>query len=123
MSISNDGAARLAEATVKLWDVQGNQAQGKFFRFTPQDFTTWKTDHEIIRTIGEDIEQDAAGLLAFTTAWEEKIPGSHRCTIKIQAAVVDAAQIRNYPDGIRTNWYRHIKNMEPPPLSPDMEKH
>ena len=60
MSISNDGAARLAEATVKLWDIQGNQTQGKFFRFTPQDFTTWKTDHEIRRTLGEDIEQNAS---------------------------------------------------------------
>jgi hypothetical protein len=115
MAITNDGAARLAEATVKLWDFQGNLHQGKFFRFTPQDFNTWKTDHDIGRTLGEDIEQTATGLLTFTTAWEESLPGSNRCIIKIQDAVVDAAQTRNYTDGMRTRWYQYIKRMDPPP--------
>ena len=123
MAISNDGAARLAEATVKLWDFQENQNQGKFFRFTAQDFTTWKTDHEIRRTIGVDIEQNATGLLTFTTEWEEKLPTSNRCIIKIQEAVVDAARTRNYPEGIRTSWYRYIKMMDPPAQAARMDRY
>ena len=121
MAISNEGAARLAEATVKLWDLQDNRNLGKFFRFTAQEFTTWKTDHEIRRTIGEEIEQNATGLLTFTTAWEERLPTSNRCIIKIQEAVVDAARTRGYPEGIRTGWYRHIKMMDPPAQAADQE--
>ena len=115
MAINNDGAARLAEATVKLWDFQGNVHQGKFFRFTPQDFNTWKTDHDIGRTLGTDIEQSATGLLTYTTAWEQSLPTSNRCIIKIQDAVVDADRTRNYPEGMRTRWYQYIKRMDPPP--------
>ena len=55
--ITNDGAARLNEATVKLWDFQENVHQGLFFRMTPQTFSTWKTSHEIGRALGTDIEQ------------------------------------------------------------------
>ena len=72
-TISIDAAARLAEATVKLWDFQGNGHQGLFFRLTPQAFATWKTSHEIGRTLGMDIDQSAAGLLIYTTAWEENL--------------------------------------------------
>ena len=97
-TISIDGAAKLAEATVKLWDFQGNGHQGLFFRLTPQAFATWKTDHGIGRTLGTDIEQSAAGLLIYTTAWEEKLPQSNRCILKIQDAVKDAAKTRNYHD-------------------------
>ena len=68
--ISIEAAARLEEATVKLWDYQGNTHQGLFFRLTPQDFTTWKTEYGIERTLGTDIEQSAAGLLIYTRAWE-----------------------------------------------------
>ena len=101
-TISLDGAAKLAEATVKLWDFQENGHQGLFFRMTPQTFATWKTSHEIGRTLGTDIDQSAAGLLIYTTAWEENLPTSNRCIIKIQNAVIDAAKTRNYPDGMRT---------------------
>ena len=119
--INNDGAARLAEATVKLWDFQENRNQGKFFRFTPQDFNLWKDDHEIGRTLGEDIEQNASGLITLTTAWEERLPGSNRCIIKIQDAVVDAAQTRDYTVGMKARWYRYIKRIDLPPLAVDQE--
>ena len=120
-TISIDAAARLAEATVKLWDFQGNGHQGLFFRLTPQAFATWKTDHGIGRTLGTDIEQSAAGLLIYTTAWEEKLPQSNRCTLKIQDAVIDAAKARNYQDGMRKKWYNYVKVVDPPVQGADQE--
>ena len=119
--ISIEAAARLAEATVKLWDYQGNTHQGLFFRLTPQDFTTWKTEYGIERTLGTDIEQSAAGLLIYTRAWEERIPASNRYTLKIQDAVIDAGRTRNYPDGMRKKWYNYVKRVDPPELGADQE--
>ena len=113
-TISIDTAARLAEATVKLWEYQGNSHQGLFFRLTPQTFATWKTEYGIARTLESDIEQSATGLLTYTRAWEEKLPPSNRCTLKIQEAAIDAGKTRNYPDGIRKKWYNFIKRREPP---------
>ena len=118
-TISIEAAARLAEATIKLWDFQGNAHQGLFFRLTPLDFATWKTDYGISRTLENDIEQDATGLLAYTRVWEEKLPRSNRCTLKIQEAVLDAGNTRNYPAGIRKKWYNHIKARDPPILGSD----
>ena len=120
-TISIYAAARLAEATVKLWDFQGNAHQGLFFRLTPQAFATWKTDHGIGRTLGTDIEQSAAGLLIYTRAWEEKLPPSNRCNLKIQDAVIDAGKPRNYPKGIRKKWYNYVKRRDPPVVGADQE--
>ena len=120
-TISVEDAVRLAESTVRLWNVEDNVHQGTFFRMTPQNFNVWKTTHQIARILTEDIPQDAQGLLKFTTIWQEKMPQMNRCTIRIKDAVEDPRATRNYTQGIRKKWYQHVKGRDPPELESNQE--
>ena len=120
-TISVEDAVRLAESTVRLWSIQDNVHQGTFFRMTPQNFTTWKTTHQIARILMQDIPQDAQGFLKFTTVWQEKMPQMNRCTMRIQDAVGDPRNTRNYTQGIRKKWYQHIQGRDPPELGSNQE--
>ena len=71
-TVSMADAMLLAEATVRLWDYAGNACQGRFFRLTPQDLLTWKTENQVARILGQDIQQDPPGLQRFTRYWGEK---------------------------------------------------
>ena len=107
-TVSVADAMRLAEATVKLWDYAGNACQGRFFRLTPQDFLTWKTDNQVAMILGEDIQQDPPGLQRFTSYWGEKVPKMSRCTRRIHEVFEDVANQRHYRVNVRGHWYSHL---------------
>ena len=119
MRINNDGASRLAEATVKLWDFQERENQGKFLKLTPQDLNLWKMDHEIGKTLGEDSEQDASDRIILASAWEAR--GPNKYTVKIQDAMIESAQTRSYTVGEKARWHRYTKWKDIPPRGIDQE--
>ena len=114
-------AVLLAEATVRLWDYAGNACQGKFFRLTQPEFTTWKTENQVARILQEDIQQDPSGLHRLTRYWTEKIPQMSRCTRRIHESINDAGNQRRYPADVRGHWYAHVLNDDLPPDSADRE--
>ena len=69
-----DQAAEMSIATVRLWDVQQAIPQGKYFLFSDQEFSDWKTTNRLNEIIGEDIDQTPEGLMIYTKTWQDRIP-------------------------------------------------
>ena len=120
-AISIPDAVTLAEATVRLWDYAGNACQGRYFRLTPQEFNTWKTDNHIARILGQDIDQNPIGLARFAYVWVEKVPQQDRYRRRIHAAIEDAGGQRQFPNNVRAHWYQHFFNVALPADPPDRE--
>ena len=67
-------AAEMSIATVRLWDVQQAMPQAKYFWFSDQEFSDWKTTNRLNEIIGEDIDQTPEGLMIYTKTWQDRIP-------------------------------------------------
>lgn len=84
-------------------------------------FADWNTTNHLTRILGQNILQDAEGLLRFTRYWEDKVLTLPRCQWKLYDAIEDANNERNYDEHVRGRWYQHVLGAACPADATDRE--
>ena len=70
-----EGAEKLTESVIKLWEVNGGNPRSRFFHMSNQDFVAWRDGFNIAApNLVRDVTQSPEGLLVLTNAWENQIP-------------------------------------------------